>query len=169
MLDVVYHGMMEDIYTKEQPGHGKVTEDMKNLDFQIMLTINYYTNPNSMHICFPMKIKQKIDEDNNIDTDLITVNNFFAHLVKGISVTRYGKDKQLMPTFLLYEVYQYSDSMLKHLPKNTLKKIEKTMLYSKQPVYFNRTTLERRTSNSATANGITDLNINERVIKFQKN
>ena len=43
-----------------------------------MLTINYYTNPNSMHICFPMKIKQKIDEDNNIDTDLITVNNFCA-------------------------------------------------------------------------------------------
>ena len=57
--------------------------------------------------------------------------------------------------------------MLKHLPKNALKKIEKTMLYSKQPIYFNRTTLKRRTFNSATANDITNLNINERIAKFQ--
>ena len=80
---------------------------MENLDFQIMLTNNYYTNPNSMHICFPMKIKQKSHEDNNIDTDLVTVNNFFAHLIKEISVTRYRNDKQLMPTFSLYKIYKY--------------------------------------------------------------
>ena len=41
------------------------------------------------------------------------------------------------------------------------------MLYSKQPVYFNRARLERRTFNSTTANNITDLNINERITKFQ--
>ena len=41
------------------------------------------------------------------------------------------------------------------------------MFYSKKPIYFNRTTLERRTHNSNTANDITDLNINERIIKFQ--
>ena len=113
--------MLEDIDTKEQPAHISY-KDMENLDFRIMLTNNYYTNPNSMHICFPMKIKQKSDEDNDIDTDLITVNNFFAHLVKEISVTRYRNDKQLMPTFSPHEIYQYLDSMLKHLPKNTLKK-----------------------------------------------
>ena len=140
---------------------------MENLDFQIMLTSNYYTNPNSMHICFPMKIKQKSDADNDIDADLITVNNFFVHFIKEISLRRYGNDKQLVPTFSPYEIYQYSDTMLKHLPKNALKKIEKTMLYSKQPVYFNRTTLEQRLHNSNTANDITDLNINERITKFQ--
>ena len=70
-----------------------------------MLTNYCCTNPNSMHICFPMKIKQKRDEDNDIDADLITVNNFFAHLVKEISVTRYGNDKQLMLTFSPYEIY----------------------------------------------------------------
>ena len=130
-LDLIYQGMLEDIGTKEQPAHISY-KDMENLDFQIMLTNNYYTNPNSMHICFPMKIKQKSDKDNDIDTDyLITVNNFFAHLVKETSVTRYGNDKQLMPIFSPYEIYQYSDSMLKHLPKNALKKIEKTVLYSK--------------------------------------
>ena len=41
------------------------------------------------------------------------------------------------------------------------------MLYSKQPVYFNRTTLERRIFSGTTANGITDLNINERIATFQ--
>ena len=34
--------------------------------------------------------------------------------------------------------------MLKHLPKDSLKKIEKTLLYSKEPVYFNKTTKDRR-------------------------
>ena len=41
------------------------------------------------------------------------------------------------------------------------------MLYSKKPIYFNRTTLERRTHSSNKANDITDLNINERIRKFQ--
>ena len=40
------------------------------------------------------------------------------------------------------------------------------MLYSKQSIYFNKTSLERRTHNSSTANDITDLNINERITKF---
>ena len=57
-------------------------------------------------------------------------------------MTSYGNDKQLMSTFSAYEIYQYSDSMLKYLPKNALKIIEETVLFSKQPVYFNRTTLE---------------------------
>ena len=140
---------------------------MENLDFQIILTNNYYTYPNSMHICFPMKIKQKSDEDNDIDADLITVNNFFAHVVKEIGVTKYGNDKDLMPTFSPYEIYQYSDAKLKHLPKSALNKNKKTMLYIKQPVYFNSTTSERRTFNSTMANNITDLNFNERITKFK--
>ena len=35
-----------------------------------MFTNTYYTNQNSMHICFLMKINQKSDEDSNIDADL---------------------------------------------------------------------------------------------------
>ena len=57
-LDLVFHGMLEDIYTKEQPAHISY-KDIKNLDFQIILTNNYYRNPNNMQICFLMKIKQK--------------------------------------------------------------------------------------------------------------
>ena len=72
-----------------------------------------------------MKIKKATDETNDTDTDLITVNNFFAHLIKEISVTKYGNSKQLIPTLSPYEIYQYSDSMLKHLPKKLLDKIKK--------------------------------------------
>ena len=70
--------MLEDIDIKEQPAHISY-KDVENLDFQVMLTNNYYTNPNSMPICFPMKIKQNRDEDNDTDTDLKTVNNYFPH------------------------------------------------------------------------------------------
>ena len=41
------------------------------------------------------------------------------------------------------------------------------MLYSKQLTHFNKTSLERTIHNSNTANDITDLNINERITKFQ--
>ena len=159
-LDLVYQGMLENIDTKEKAAHISY-KDMEQLDFQMMLTDNYYVNPNTMHFCFPMKIKQLSNETNDIESDLITANNFFAHLIKEIGVTRYGNDKQLIPTFSPNEIYQYSDAMLKHLPKNPLKKIEKTMLYIKKLIFFNRTRLERRTHNSNTANDITEANDTE--------
>ena len=56
-LNLIFQGMLEDIDTKEQLAHSSY-RDMGNLDFQILLTDNYYTNPNSTHLCFPMKIKK---------------------------------------------------------------------------------------------------------------
>ena len=32
---------------------------MEQLDFQIMLTDNYYANAYSIHLCFPVKMKKK--------------------------------------------------------------------------------------------------------------
>ena len=117
MLVLRYQRMLEDIDTKKQPAH-ILYKDMENLEFQILLTKHYYTNPNKIHICFPTKIKNATDEADDIDTDLITVNTFFAHLIKEISVTKYENDKQLIPTFSPYEIYQYSNSMLKIYPKD---------------------------------------------------
>ena len=77
MRELVYQGMLEDIDTKEQPAHISY-KDMENLEFEILLTHNYYTNPNSIHICVLIKIKKATDETDDIDTDLITVNNFFC-------------------------------------------------------------------------------------------
>ena len=78
---------------------------MEQLDFQIMLTENYHVNPNTIHICFAMKIKKASDKTANIEADMITVNNCFGHLVKEISITRYRHDKQLKQTFSPYEIY----------------------------------------------------------------
>ena len=124
MLELAFQGMIENIDLKEQVARISY-KDMETLEFQIMLTNNYYTNPDSLHICFPVKIKKVSDKSADIDSDLITVNNFFAHFIKQISIMRYGNDKQLMPTFSPYEIYQYSDAMLKHLPEKTLKKLRK--------------------------------------------
>ena len=57
--------------------------------------------------------------------------------------------------------------MLKHLPKDSFKKFKKTMLYEKTAVSYNKTTIDRRTQNSNTANDITDPNINKRLTNFK--
>ena len=75
------------------------------------------------------------------------MNNFFAHWIKEISITKYGSDKELPPTFSPWEVYQYSDQMLKYMPTDYLKTIQKTHLYSKKPVYFANESYERRNHN----------------------
>ena len=49
---------------------------------------------------FQLKLRKKNNQNLDIDTDLITANNFFAHFVNEISITKYGSDKELIPTFL---------------------------------------------------------------------
>ena len=57
MLESVFQGMIENINTKEQVAHISY-KDVETLNLQIMLTNNYYTKSNSIHPCFPMKIKK---------------------------------------------------------------------------------------------------------------
>ena len=47
---------------------------------------------------------------------------------------KYGTNKSLIPTTTPKEMYRYSGSMLKHLPKHAVKMIEKDPLYSKKPI-----------------------------------
>ena len=130
--DLIYQGMTEDIETKEKAKHISY-KGMEQLDFQIMLTDNYCVNPNSIHFCFPMKIKKSRNEASNTDTNLITVNNIFSHQIKEISATRFGHHKQLIRTFSPYGIYQYSKAMLKHLPKDSLKKQKKLSFTASSP------------------------------------
>ena len=78
VLELAFQGMLEDNDTKEKTVHPSY-KDMEQLDFQILLTENYYVNPNGIHICFPIKIKKATNKAADIDGDLITVNSFFAH------------------------------------------------------------------------------------------
>ena len=72
--------------------------------------------------------------------------------------------------------------MQKNLFSSPLKKIEKTLLHSKQSVYFNSTSIDRRIHNgtgfltagltatqitTAKSNNAKDLNIDDRISKFQ--
>ena len=72
---------------------------------------------------FTSAFQLKSKNNSDINSELITVNNFFAHWIKEISITKYGSDKELPPTFSPWKVYQYSDQMLKHLPADALKTI----------------------------------------------
>ena len=160
LLELKFQGMLEDIDTREKVAHPSYT-DMEQLDFQILLTYNYYINPSSIDICFPIK-KKKTNQNLYIDADLMTVNNFFAHFVKEVSVTKY----ELIPTFPTYEIYQYTDPMLKHLPEDSLKTIEKTLLYSKKAVYYNDVNIDRRNPNGG---GLTITGMNATQIATLKN
>ena len=64
-----------------------------------------------------------------MEDDVITVNNFSAHWIKEINIIKYGTNKNLTPTATPMKIYQYSNSMLKHLPEKALK-IENDFLYS---------------------------------------
>ena len=182
LLDLAMQGTLDDIDTREKVANPSY-KDMEQLDFQILLTGNYYVNPSNIHICFLIKILKKSNESSDIDADLITVNTSFAHWVKEISITRYDSDKELPPSFSPWEVYQYSDQMLKHLPKDALKTLKKALLFSKKPVYLAKVSYDRRNYNSKdlTSTGLTtaqfkekeelharDLNINERISLIQE-
>ena len=78
-----------------------------------------------------MKNKKLSNQNADIDADLITVNNFFAHFVKEISITKYVSNKELIPTFSPYEIYQYADTVLKHLHKDVLKRLKKCIFTAK--------------------------------------
>ena len=180
LMDLAIQGMLDDIDTHEKVAHPSY-KDKEQLDFQILLTENYNGNPANIPICFPTKIKKKSNNSSDIDDDLITANNIFAYWVKEISIAKYGSDRELPPTFSPWEIYQYSDQMLKHLPKDSLKTIQKTLLYSKKPVYYGNIAYERRNFNSKdiSTTGLTtaqatekkkthakDLNIYERIDLF---
>ena len=182
LMDLAIQGMPDDIDTREKVANLPY-KDKEQLDFQILLSEKYYVNPSNFHICFPIKIKISSDKSSYIDSDLITVNSFFAHWIKEISITKYGSDKELAPKFSPWEVYQYSDQLLKHQPTNALKTIQKTHFYSKKPVYFASETYDRRNHDGANIDftGLNtaqktaskklhakDLNIDERISLFQE-
>ena len=58
LMDLAIQGMLDDIDTREKVAHPSY-KDKEQLDFQILLTENYYVNPANIHICFPIKIKKK--------------------------------------------------------------------------------------------------------------
>ena len=163
-VDLVFQGTIEKIMTIEQPADTTYS-NREILHFELILDNNYYINLKSLHLCFPIKFKELPIIACNLDADIYPVNNFFAHWIREIDITKYGTNKSLILTPTPKEIYRYSDSMLKHLPKNALKMIEKDLLYSKKPVIIpaNEDSRSHNINNEAF---ITDDNLEERQGKF---
>ena len=135
------------------------------MDFELILDNNYYTNLKSLHLCFPIRFRKLSNAAHNLDADIYPVNNFLAHWIREIDITKYGTNKSLIPTTTPEEIYRYSNSMLKHLPKNALKMIERDLLYRKKVVIIpgNEDRRSHKNDNDALR---TDSNIEDRQDKF---
>ena len=125
ILQMKFQDMLEDIDTREKIAHCSYT-DIEELDFQILLTDNYYMNSNSIHLCFPMKIKKSSNQSFDIDGDMITVNNFFANSIKEISITKYVWKRQrtnpnISSLWNLSVLWRYGETSSKRFTKKTWK------------------------------------------------
>ena len=99
---------------------------IEELDFQILLTDNYYMNSNSIHLCFPMKIKKSSNQSFDIDGDMITVNNFFANSIKEISIAKYvwkwqRTNPNISSLWNLSVLWCYGETSSKRFTKKTWK------------------------------------------------
>ena len=64
---------------------------------------------------------------------MITVNSFSAYWIREIEVKRYGNNLQLAPSSTV-DIYRYLDGMLKYMPKDALKTVEKMLLFSREHI-----------------------------------
>ena len=137
------------------------------LEFTIQMTANTYSNYSTMEICLPLVFVKKTAKTTALDGTITTVNNFFGHWFTNIDVRRYPDDKNILPTNNSVSIANYSNAQMKYLPEKSLKKLQKTMLYSNKPVYITNAN-DRRPNNSTTAADRTDENLSYRITNFAK-
>ena len=89
-------------------------------------------NFNSVYIYPPIRIKSKADNNNQLPARMVMVNNFSALWLKEVDIERYGGGLQILPIGNTTELYKYYDAMLEHMPKDSLKTFENTLLYFKK-------------------------------------
>ena len=123
--------------------------DKKTLEFTIKLAPSTYTNYATMEIVLPIRFVKKSNQSTALYGDLVPVNNFFARWFTDIDIKRYPDDFRILPTDKTLEIHDYAESQLKYLPKNSLKKIRKSFLYTNNAVYFADNT-DRRPNNANT-------------------
>ena len=110
--------------TQEKRAYADDTyRDLKIAEFNIQLTADQYMNFHNVHLMFPLRIKKRTSNANNILATEIPVNNSFAHWIKEIDIKRYGDDLPVLPLTNTVEIYKYSYAMLKHVPKEALEVI----------------------------------------------
>ena len=81
--------------------------------------------------------------------------------MRDIDIRWYPDDTWILQTNNNIDVYQYSASQVKYLSV-----VEKTFLYSREPVYLNED-VDRRSNNSTDATKRTDDNLDYRIKEFK--
>ena len=79
-----------------------------------------------------MLFEKKTNKAAAIDATMIPVNNFSAHWIKDVTVKRYGDDIAVLPINTTLDTYRYSESMLKHMPKDALATFKKNYYIAKK-------------------------------------
>ena len=173
MSKISYQGQIDWIETRRSYAASTYT-DMQMLEFNIELTANHYTNFSNMVSRLPIAFRKKANKAQPIAATMRSVNNFFTHWIKDITVKRYGDDIAVLPINTTLDIYRYSESMLKHLPDEVLATFQKDLLYSNKKVIIEgnaaNTLNDRRNHIAAAANNSEiDDNINDRIEKFNEN
>ena len=73
-----------------------------------------------MELALPIQFTKKTIKTAQMDGDLIIVNNFFGHWITDTDIRRYPDDTRILPTNNNVDVYQFSNSQLKYLPKDSV-------------------------------------------------
>ena len=126
-----------------------------------------------MEIVLPVWFVKKSNKTVQLDNDLMPVNNFFCRWFTEIDIKRYPDHVKILPTDKTITIYDYANAQLKYLPKDSVKKIRKSFLYSNLPVYLPVNT-DRCPNNDDTDANRSDPNLTWRLnnlhnIAFQKN
>ena len=135
-------------------------------EFVLELTANTYSNYSSMELVLPIQFTKKTTSTSQMDGNLITVNNFFGHWITDIDIRRYPDDTRILPTNNNVDVYQFSNSQLKYLPKNSVATLLKSFLYSNKAVYLDAN-VDRRLSNNDDINKRSDPNLTYRIAELK--
>ena len=79
--------------------------DKKQLEFVLDLTASTYTNYSTMEICLPLKFTKKSNQALQMNSNMITVNNFFGHWFTDIDIRHYPEDMRILPTNNSVDIY----------------------------------------------------------------
>ena len=118
-----------------------------------------------MEIVLPIQFTKKSNKTAQIDDDTVTVNNFSGHWFTDIDIRRYPDNMRILPTNNSVDIYQYSNTQLKYLPKKAALTFLKTFLYCNKPVYLD-TDVDRRPNNDEQIADRSDPNLTERLDKL---
>ena len=69
--------------------------------------------------------------------------------IKKTDIKRNGDDIPILPLTNTVNIYQFSDKILNHIPKDALKTIENDHLYSKKKVVINSNNVDYKTAANA--------------------